>query len=42
MKANSSGILVSNEYLEKLNPDKIFVIDRTKDLKQDKSIFLRR
>lgn len=36
MKANSSGILVSNEYLEKLNPDKIFVIDRTKDLKQDK------
>ncbi|MCG7340305.1 ABC transporter substrate-binding protein [Staphylococcus sp. ACRSN] len=36
MKANSSGILVSNEYLEKLNPDKIFVIDRTKNLKQDK------
>lgn len=31
MKANSSGILISNEYLEKVNPDKLFVINRTTD-----------
>ncbi|WP_426703720.1 siderophore ABC transporter substrate-binding protein [Staphylococcus shinii] len=30
MKANSSGILISNEYLNEINPDKLFVIDRTK------------
>ncbi|NWK83749.1 ABC transporter substrate-binding protein [Staphylococcus sp. GSSP0090] len=30
MKANSSGILISNEYLDRINPDKLFVIDRTK------------
>ena len=30
MKANSSGILISNEYLNEIDPDKLFVIDRTK------------
>lgn len=30
MKPNSSGILISNEYLNEMNPDKLFVIDRTK------------
>ncbi|PHK49355.1 siderophore ABC transporter substrate-binding protein [Staphylococcus edaphicus] len=30
MQANSSGILISNEYLNKINPDKLFVVDRTK------------
>ncbi|EHJ08217.1 siderophore ABC transporter substrate-binding protein [Staphylococcus simiae] len=36
MKPNSSGTIISNEYLEKLNPDKIFVIDRTKNSTQHK------
>ncbi|MGF7194485.1 ABC-type enterochelin transport system substrate-binding protein [Staphylococcus pasteuri] len=31
MKANSAGNQVSYEYLNKINPDKIFVINRTKD-----------
>ena len=30
MKVNSAGNLISNEYLTKINPDKIFVINRTK------------
>ncbi|MCD8850512.1 ABC transporter substrate-binding protein [Staphylococcus xylosus] len=39
MKANSSGILISNEYLNEINPDKLFVIDRTKKTnRQDKAI----
>ncbi|MEX2947650.1 ABC transporter substrate-binding protein [Staphylococcus warneri] len=31
MKANSAGNQVSYEYLNKINPDKIFVINRTKE-----------
>lgn len=35
IKPNSSGILISNEYLEKMNPDKLFVINRTQDENDD-------
>lgn len=31
MKANSAGNIVTNEYLNKINPDKLFVINRTKN-----------
>ncbi|PTI17174.1 ABC transporter substrate-binding protein [Staphylococcus warneri] len=31
MKANSAGNQISYEYLNKINPDKLFVINRTKD-----------
>ena len=30
MKANSAGNIVTNEYLNKINPNKLFVINRTK------------
>ena len=29
MKANSAGNSITYEYLNKVNPDKLFVIDRT-------------
>ena len=29
MKANSAGNSITDEYLNKVNPDKLFVIDRT-------------
>ena len=31
MKDNSAGNNINYEYLNKVNPDKIFVIDRTKN-----------
>ena len=31
MKANSAGNIVTNEYLNKINPNKLFVINRTKN-----------
>ena len=36
MKDNSAGNNINYEYLNKVNPDKIFVIDRTKNGTDDK------